>query len=261
MLEFLKAYSRPSLPLPMAVALAIGAIWLWRRGASRAPRVYVALVASCYALAAMPLGASLLAWPLVRTASRIESRQDAGGADTIVLLGGGVATATVGGRTAGVPTASSLLRALEAARVFNVIGARLLIASGGTPRPDRQAMSESAVLRRIVVEAGVPPGDVIEESRSTTTAGQAAFVRELIGGRNVRRIVVVTSPTHMRRALELFRSEQLDAVGSMAPLRSDGSPAPPLLLPNVESLALSDDATYEYAALAYYWTRGRLRGR
>ena len=261
MLEFLKDYSRPSLPLPMTIALAIGVAWLWWRGSARAPRMYLTLIAVCYALAAMPVGVSVLGWPLAAGAQRIDSRQAAAGADTVVLLGGGVGSATVGGRTAGVPTASSLLRALEAARVFHAIGARLLVASGGTPRPERQAMSESAVLRRLVVDAGVPSTAVIEESRSTTTAGQAAFVRDLLRARGVERIVVVTSPMHMKRALGLFRAEHLDAIGSPAPLRSETSPAPPLLLPNVESLAFSDDAVYEYAALAYYWARGRLGGR
>ncbi len=117
------------------------------------------------------------------------------------------------------------------------------------------------MLRRIVVDAGVPSSAVIEESRSTTTAGQASFVRELLSARGIQRVVVVTSPLHMTRALELFRAEHLDAIGSAAPLRSENSPAPPLLLPNVDSLALSDDALYEYAALTYYWARGRLPGK
>ncbi len=134
MLEFLKEYSRPSLPLPLVVALGIGIAWLWWCRSSRAPRAYLTFVVACYAFAAIPLGAALIARPL-SAPQRIESRQAAGGADTIVLLGGGIGTATVGDRTVGVPTASSLLRALEAARVFRVIGARLLIASGGTPRP------------------------------------------------------------------------------------------------------------------------------
>ncbi len=180
MLAFLKEYVRPSLPLPLVIALAIGVLWLWSRRESRAPRVYLLLLTCCYALAATPLGASLFLRPLAPALTRIDTRDAAGGADTIVLLGAGIGTATVGGQSVGVPTASSLLRALEAARVFKAIDARLLIASGGMPRPDRQTMSESAVLRSLVVDAGVPARAVIEESASTTTAEQATLVRRML---------------------------------------------------------------------------------
>jgi uncharacterized SAM-binding protein YcdF (DUF218 family) len=118
-------------------------------------------------------------------------------------------------------------------------------------------MSESALLRRLVVEAGVPADRVLEEARSTTTAEQAAMVRELLASRGIQRVVVVTSPAHMKRALILFEAAGIAAVGSMAPLRSDQAAPPPMLLPNADSLSVSDDAVYEYAARAYYWVRSR----
>lgn len=260
-IDFLKDYGHLGAPLTLVVALAIGVLWLWMRRASAAPRVYLALVTAGYAFAATPLGASFFVRSVAPTIVRIDSRGDAGGADTIVLLGGGIGTVTVGGQTVGVPTASSLMRALEAARVFKAIDARLLIASGGTPRPSRQSMSESALLRRLVVEAGVPPDRVLEEPRSTTTAEQATMVRELLVPRGISRVALVTSPAHMKRALALFEAAGFTAVGSMAPLRSEQSPTPPILLPNSDSLSVSDDAAYEYAARTFYWIRSRFGTR
>ena len=233
-------------------------MWLWRRGQSRPPRVYIAALAIAYWLAAAPVGAALLNANLTRGLERIMTRDQAAGADTVVLLGGGIATVTVGGETAGVPTASSLLRSLDAARVFKAIGARLLVVSGGNPYPDRQAMPESVLLHRFVVDAGVPPDRVLDESTSETTREQARSVDALLRPRGIRRVVLVTSPAHMKRALAVFRAVGIDPIGSIAPVRSEVGSPPPLFLPNRESLSLSDNALYEYGAFAYYWMRGWL---
>ena len=257
-IDFIKDYARLGSPLTLAVALAIGAAWLWRRGGSTAARVYIALLAAGYWFVATPVGAAVVMWPLVPRFVRIDTREAAQGADTIVLLGGGIATVTVGGYSAGVPTAASLLRSLEAARLFKAIGAIRVIASGGNPRPERQTMSESALLRRLLVDAGVPDDRVIDESESTTTAEQATLVRDLLRPLGVYHVVIVTSAAHMRRSLALFRVAGIDAVGSMAPMRSEGVALPPWWLPNAESLSESDDAVYEFGALMYYWLRGRI---
>jgi uncharacterized SAM-binding protein YcdF (DUF218 family) len=257
LIDFLKDYGHLGSPLTIVVAFGVGVAWLWVRRASAAPRVYLTLLTAGYGLAATPIGADLFVRLEAPAIMRVDSRSAAAGARTIVLLGGGAATVTVGGQTAGVPTASSLLRALEAARVFKAIDADLLVASGGTPRPSRQSMPESVLLRRLVVEAGVPADRVLEESQSTTTAEQALLVRDLLVARGTRRVVLVTSPTHMKRALGFFEAAGVEVIGSMAPLRSEQAPPPPMLLPNWDSLSVSDDAVYEFAARAYYWVRSR----
>lgn len=259
-IEFIKDYARLGSPLTLAVALVIGAIWVWRRR-STAARVYLALLAAGYWFVATPVGAALFMRPLAPHLVRVETREAARGADTIVLLGGGIATVTISGRSAAVPTAASLLRSLEAARVFKAIDASRVIASGGNARPKRQTMAESTLLRRLLVDAGVPDARIIDESSSTTTAEQAAFVRELLRPLGVNRVVVVTSAAHMPRSLTLFRATGLEVVGSMAPMRSEGAPLPPWWLPNAESLSESDDAFYEFGALTYYWMRGSLATR
>ena len=41
-------------------------------------------------------------------------------------------------------------------------------------------------------------------------------------------------------------------------MRSDGLPDGWLLLPQKRYLVISDDAIYDYLALAFYWARGRI---
>src|SRR5262245_17463478 len=243
----------------MLAALAIAAIWLWRRPLARGPRLYVAALALGYWLATTSVGAYVLVTPLTHGITRITSREQAGDAQAVVVLGGGALTARVATKIGGVLTSSSLLRALEAARIVEIVGAPLVIASGGIPRPDRDVRPESEMLRDQLVKVGVAPGSIVEESQSKTTHEQAVQVASLLRERQIQRIVLVTSPTHMRRSLAVFRAAGLDPVPSIAPVRSDAAPPPPPLLPNIESLDLSDDAVYEYTAFVYYWLRGYLR--
>jgi uncharacterized SAM-binding protein YcdF (DUF218 family) len=258
-LAFLKHYIRLSSPLGLVLLLSVGVIWLWRRPTSRGPLRYWAAVALGYWFVTTPAGAGLLVGGLSHGLTRIATRADARGADGVVVLGGGVMTGSVGGEVAGTLTGSSLLRALEGARVFKLIGARLLIVSGGIPRPDLQFRPESEMLRELMLKVGIAPGAVIEESESKNTYDQARLIGPMLRSNNIHRFVLVTSPTHMRRSLGLFHALGFDPVPSVAPVRSDGVRPPPWLLPNYDSYALSDVAVYDYGASAYYWARGWTR--
>jgi uncharacterized SAM-binding protein YcdF (DUF218 family) len=258
-LEFIKDQCHLSSPLPLLALLAIGVAWLWRRPASKWLRAYTAAVLVGYWLLTTSLGAWIVTAALTQRMPRVMTADDGRGAEAVVVLGGGAITARVGTITGGVLTSSSLLRALETARVREIIGAPLVIASGGTPRPDRDVRPESAIMRDWLVSAGIAPSAIVEESQSKTTREQALQVASLLRERHIGRFVLVTTPTHMRRSMAAFRALGLDPVPSVAPLRSEAVPPPPPLVPNIDSLSQSDDAVYEYAALLYYWSRGWLR--
>jgi uncharacterized SAM-binding protein YcdF (DUF218 family) len=70
--------------------------------------------------------------------------------------------------------------------------------------------------------------------------------------------VLVTSPMHMRRALAVFHAAGLDPIPSVSLIRSENRPPPKWLVPTEESLDMSDQTTYEYAAWLYYWWKGWL---
>jgi uncharacterized SAM-binding protein YcdF (DUF218 family) len=258
-LDFLKEHLHPSSPVWVVAFLAAGALWLWRRPSSRGPRWYFTAVALAYWFVTTPFGASVLVNGLSRGMTRVVTRDQGGGADAVVVLGGGASTATVGGEVGGALTGTSLIRALEGVRVFKLIGARWLIVSGGMPRPDRQLRPESGLLRDVVVHAGVPAVSVVEESRSTTTRDQAIRIGPILREHGIHRFVLVTSPIHMRRSLAVFRAAGFDPIASIAPLRSEQLRPPSPLMPDDEAWWLSDLALYDYVALLYYWGRGWLK--
>lgn len=255
LIDFAKQFLRLSALMVLALA-TVGVLWSWRRDGFRRARIYLTLlVVVCWA-AATPAGASALLWPLHDTAPRVQSRDMAASADTVVVLGGGAMTANVGGRVAGSLSPESLLRVLEGARVFAAIGAHVLIVSGGIPYVDRQQLPESAILRDAAVRAGVPPSAIVEESMSRTTRDQALAVAAILARHRGDPFVLVTGVPHMRRALAAFRSAGLQPIPSVAPLYSEQRVPPRWLQPNEASLGHSDEAIYEYAAWTYYWTRG-----
>jgi uncharacterized SAM-binding protein YcdF (DUF218 family) len=241
--------------------LALGAVaaWLYWRPASRAPRRLLVALFLGYWILSTPVGAGALIAGLsygLTPVSSLDLAKGGNAADAIVLLGGGAMTLTAGGVTLGQLTQTSALRALEAARVYRLMGKTLVIASGGIPYPEIQLKPESEMLRDALVQAGVAPADIVQESASRTTRDQARMIRPLLPLRGARRFVLVTSPPHMRRALAAFQAEGLDPVPSVSRMRSEHLASPPFFLPNDESLYFSDLAIYSYAAWVYYWWNG-----
>jgi uncharacterized SAM-binding protein YcdF (DUF218 family) len=258
MIQLLKGL-RPADPIFMLTVFAAGVLWVWLRPSSKGPRRYMLAVVLAYCFLSLPLGAGLLMAALSSGMPRIESREAARGADVVVVLGGGAETVSVGGLVAGELKGASRLRAMEAARVFKLIGARLLIASGGTPEGTELLQPESEALRGALIAVGVPPTAIVQESGSKTTRDQGRLVAPMLRAHDATRFVLVTSPSHMRRALAVFRAEGLDPIPSVAPSRSEHLKPPRLLLPSANSLSLSEQAMYEYGATAYYWWSGWLR--
>jgi uncharacterized SAM-binding protein YcdF (DUF218 family) len=257
-IEYLKEHLHPSSPFAMLIVLSVGVAWLMIRPSSRWPRRYFLAVLVTYWLISTRSGAMLLVAGLGHGFTALHSREEARGAEAVVVLGGGAATYSGGGQVVGLLTTPSILRALEGARVAKLIDARLVVASGGEPRPDVQLKPESEMLSAVLVAAGVPADRVIEESSSKTTRDQARLIPEILRDRGIARFVLVTSPVHMGRSLALFRAQGIEPVPSVSPLRSEHLPPPSLIVPDGGSLLISDEALYDYLAWIYYWWKGWL---
>jgi uncharacterized SAM-binding protein YcdF (DUF218 family) len=87
-------------------------------------------------------------------------------------------------------------RTATAARLVLANDVRLLFLTGGEPGPGDSAES----LRQKALELGVPPQRIIVEQVSHSTRESLLAIRPLLEREGVRRVVVVTSPYHQRRA-------------------------------------------------------------
>jgi uncharacterized SAM-binding protein YcdF (DUF218 family) len=176
------------------------------------------------------------------------------GARVIVVLSNGVG----GGRTAdqemAVVNRQSAHNALEAARIYRLLGDPQVVASGGTTAAQARA-PESAALASALEALGVPRARIVEERTSHTTYQQAVNVGAWLKQRGETRFVLVTVPEHMRRAVGVFAAQGLHPICSLSHLRYGGSPA---WRPTRFALQGSENAIYEYLAWGFYRARGWL---
>ena len=99
--------------------------------------------------------------------------------EVIVVLGGG-----------------SHERPDQAAELFRQHAAPRIIVSG---------YGDGEINRRLLVAAGVPAGSIALENRSRTTRENAEFTIRLLREQKVKRVIIVTSWYHSRRALACFQ--------------------------------------------------------
>ena len=93
--------------------------------------------------------------------------------------------------------------------------APVLIFTGGYGNGARFA--ESQVARRYALKHGVPESAILIESSSRTTRQNLAQARTPMQQPRLHRVIVVSDPLHMSRALRLSHDLGIDALGSSTP--------------------------------------------
>ena len=240
----------------LIVGLVIGVVLLYGRDrARRLGRYWLTVLATAYLAMSVPVGADVLTAGLARGFSSIASAREADGATAIVVLTGGNPVYSHLGREIEVVSGPTALRALEAARIYHMLSSPLVIASGGITRERTRPLA--AELADALISLGVPADRIIQETRSMSTREHALFVPPLLRKHGVEQFVLVTSPTHIHRAMQAFETEGLRPVASMSAMRSS-KPRRALggWWPSREHLSISEQAIYDYFGLVYYWSRG-----
>ena len=258
LIEIVKVSLVPGSISFLMTGVAIGAGLLFIPKLHRLGRWWLATLAVAYVLMATPLGAAVLQRGLGPVYPPVHSAADARGARTIVVLGNGVITYAEGGRVVGIPTRQTAWTVLEGARVYHMLDGPTVIASGGIVVPGIQLEPESDVIARELERLGVPHDHIVLDSSSVNTHEQSLKMETLVG--HGTRMVLVTTPMHMPRAVALFRARGLDVVPSPSALAFRPPDLPKLLwlAPNPDSLWASRLAMYRSMAFAHGWTRGWL---
>jgi len=103
----------------------------------------------------------------------------------------------------------------------------------------------------------VPADRILLESSSRNTFEQALNLRSLLDAHGIERFVLVTSPTHMRRAMATFIGQGLNPIPSSSAQHSEDFLAESwVFLPDNDALEASRLAMREGMALVYYALRG-----
>lgn len=244
------------LPLNLSLLLGLVALVLARQKRS-------GLAALAGALAVVVLGAAsspAVSDRLVAALERDYPPADPGAAPTagaIVVLGGSLAPGVPPRR--GPELADSSDRILHAARLYRAGKAPLVVPSGGRLPWSAPRRSEAAEMADLLVEWGVPRGAILLEERARTTAENAEETARLLRARGIRRLLLVTSSLHMRRALASFRAVGLEPLPSPCDALSPAAEAagPFAWIPNPEALERTHRALKEWLGLLWYRATGR----
>ena len=101
-------------------------------------------------------------------------------------------------------------RALAAAELYLASKVKYVVPSGGVEwEYEGELVSEAEIMRRVLLERGVPQEAIILENEARTTKENMIYgslqINRNINFYNVSRVCIVTSPSHLRRGIELAR--------------------------------------------------------
>lgn len=172
--------------------------------------------------------------------------------DAIVVLGG--ITAPPKGSRVSVHVGTGFDRLLHGMRLLRAKKAHVLVLSGGIVGG---GMSEAEQMQRLAIEYGIVPTALLLEANSRNTRENAVNSTSLLNAMGLKRIILVTSGSHMRRAAAAFIHVGADVI----PAPTDIEIVPKRwaftrLVPTVQALQYSSRAIKEYVGYAVYWLRG-----
>ena len=113
---------------------------------------------------------------------------------------------------------------------------RKLIFTGGQGNPGEP--TESSAAKKYALKNGVPAHDILIEEKSHTTYENIVYAKQLANQHGIKRVLIVSDPLHMKRAMTMASDVGLPA---------DPSPTPTTLYQGLSSqLSLLAHETYYY---------------
>lgn len=246
------------LPLGLVLAMLVtaGAV-LWRNRYNRTvpQAAFIWLFAGIAALAvfSMPVvGRSLGLMLVSQVQGRAPMMPDA--ADVIVVLTGNMFNA---GPIGWLPTAASVQRLAVAYELQGILGSRVPVIISGGHTAGVKNPSEARVLADFFARGSSQILPTELEESSTDTYENAMQLASILSKRQVRNVFLVTSDTHMLRALATFRARGIDPVPFPAMSLPAGQGVEDFL-PSVAGLAQSTAVVYEMYGLVSYLVSGKI---
>jgi uncharacterized SAM-binding protein YcdF (DUF218 family) len=257
--DVVKAALVPGSLFFLLLGLALGVALLYGRRTEPWGRRWLLALLLVYVALATPAVSDLLQRERGQSFHPLGSPADAKGAVAVVVLGNGALTYTDGLSQVPAITRRTAFNVMEGARLYRLLGKPRLILSGGIVNTEIQKQSEAELMAETMERLGIPRRAMELEASSHNTYEQSVRVAALVPRGST--VVVVTTPIHMSRTLELFSARGLKPVPS--PCRIDYGPEPSSsalarVVPNAASLRASELALYEYLAVANGWARGWL---
>lgn len=165
-------------------------------------------------------------------------------ADSIVVFAGGVGESGRAGQ-------GYEERVLYAVELFKSGYAKNLIFSSG----HTYSLKETVIMKAIAVSLGVPQDAITLEDRAKNTYENVIFTKDILSKEKRNKIILISSPYHMRRALLVFRKAVPEVNVICAPIPNSFFYAHGTAWKQV-SIQQVEGILHEYIGILYYWWRG-----
>lgn len=173
--------------------------------------------------------------------------------DVIIVLGAGTQnTPDMSG--GGTLNSISMERVVTAARLQQHLGIPVMVSGGEV---DTASPAFAPIAKRILNDLGVPAGKVILDTQSRDTYENAHYSQILCHQKKLKQPILVTTASHMKRALYSFQSVGLNATPFPCGFTVDsGQPFHwRQLLPTAVNLYATSTGLHEWLGRVYYWMK------
>jgi len=238
------------------VAVLVGLIVLWRRKPENRRLRWLAIplvvltILCTPAMAYFALGS--LEWQYPPREGLPED------VDTLVVLSGYAFRADAV-RKVPVLAMDSQFRCSHAAYLYREYGPLRIVVSGGKVDPDDKGASLAEMMRDYLVRHGVAESDIVVEQGSRNTYENASATAEVLAPYDVEKIGVVTTATHLPRAVWCFEKQgfEVTAVGTDY-LANHFNWSILSFVPRIQAAGDIHRVFHEWLGIAIYKARGRI---
>ncbi len=255
-----KVVSRLFFPLPVCLEiLLIGLILLWFSRRQKAGKVLISLGVMLLLLLSNASFSNLFLRPLEERyppllwAAGNGAPRGLENVEFIVVLGGSASPDPE------IPLESqldevTLVRLLEGIRLLRQMPGRKIILSGGKVFA---SIPSAELMARLAKELGVDRNDILVESESRDTSDEARLISSMVGPKP---FILVTSASHMPRAMALFRKMGMNPFPAPTDYqaRHEKRASPEAFYPDPGGLLSATIATYEYLGLGWEKLTGQI---
>lgn len=139
-------------------------------------------------------------------------------------------------------------RAYEVLRLYYKIPNVKIITSG---YEGRENIPEAIQNKEFLIELGIPKNRIITQAKPRDTKEEAIYTKKLVKG---DKFILVTSATHMDRAMKLFKKEGLEPIA--APTDNKLRDYYFISTPSANSLKKTEISWHEYIGTLWYKLKG-----
>lgn len=198
--KFLYSFLLP--PGFFILLLLLYMVYLWRR---KKGVLLVGLLTLILYVSSVPITGDFL----LRSLEASYPSTDMPQGDIIVMLGGGATSGTPNLDGEGNLSGDAANRLLASVQLHRKLQVPILVSGG---RVFADSGEEALIAKRVLLQLGVEENQIIVETNSLNTEGNALFTKELLQKQGFTRPILVTSAYHMKRSVLNFHKQGIAVI-------------------------------------------------